>query len=69
MSAPFSKRAQRGGSGAGRFLAPKRAHGLAIRNWLHNRDWFMTMTYRVAGERSGGIDLPSFSEASRLPRP
>jgi 2-polyprenyl-6-methoxyphenol hydroxylase-like FAD-dependent oxidoreductase len=67
--APFARRAQRGGGGAGRFLAPKTAHGLAIRNWLHHREWFMTMTYRIAGERSAGIDLPSFSEASRLPRP
>jgi 2-polyprenyl-6-methoxyphenol hydroxylase-like FAD-dependent oxidoreductase len=70
--APFARRAQRGN--AGRFLAPRTAHGLAIRNWLHNRGWFMTMTYRIAGERSAGIDLPDYatggplSAASRPPR-
>ncbi|MFI7544105.1 FAD-dependent monooxygenase [Actinoplanes sp. NPDC049599] len=59
---PFARRAQRGGAGAGRFLAPKTARGLAIRNWLHNREWFMTMTYRIAGDRSAGITLPDYRE-------
>ncbi|GAA3916977.1 FAD-dependent monooxygenase [Actinoplanes auranticolor] len=69
----FARRAQRGGAGAGRFLAPKTAHGLAVRNWLHNREWFMKLTYRVAGDRSGGIDLPAYevaeSRAGRADRP
>ncbi|WP_433720277.1 FAD-dependent monooxygenase [Actinoplanes sp. CA-051413] len=69
----FAKRAQKGGAGAGRFLAPKTAHGLAIRNWLHNRGWFMTMTYKIAGDRSSGIDLPTYPEtesrAGRTGRP
>ncbi|MEU8233879.1 FAD-dependent monooxygenase [Actinoplanes sp. NPDC048967] len=59
----FAKRAQKGGAGAGRFLAPRTAHGLAIRNWLHNRAWFMTLTYKIAGDRSSGIDLPAYPEA------
>ncbi|WP_344931867.1 hypothetical protein, partial [Actinoplanes nipponensis] len=63
---PFARRAQNGGSGAGRFLAPRTAHGLAIRNWLHNQGWFMTMTYRVVGQRSAGIDLPHY-EGDRQP--
>ena len=51
------------------------AHGLAIRNWLHNRGWFMTLTYKIVGDRSSGIDLPDHlaprgvSPASRPPRP
>jgi 2-polyprenyl-6-methoxyphenol hydroxylase-like FAD-dependent oxidoreductase len=60
---PFARRAQRGGAGAGRFLAPRTAHGLAIRNWLHNRAWFMTLTYKVAGDRSGGIELRDYAAA------
>jgi 2-polyprenyl-6-methoxyphenol hydroxylase-like FAD-dependent oxidoreductase len=71
MSA-FARRAQRGGSGAGRFLAPRRAYGIRMRNWLHNQGWFMTLTYKIAGGRSAGIDLPvyeAFSAASRPPRP
>ena len=68
--AEFARRAQRGGAGAGRFLAPRTAHGLAIRNWLHNRGWFMAMTYKIAGDRSGGIDLPDhLAEAPRAGRP
>jgi 2-polyprenyl-6-methoxyphenol hydroxylase-like FAD-dependent oxidoreductase len=72
---PFARRAQRGGGGTGRFLAPRTAHGLAIRDWLHNQGWFMTMTYKIAGDRSSGIDLPDhltptgLSAASRPPRP
>jgi hypothetical protein len=70
---PFARRAQ-GGGDAGRFLAPKTARGLAIRDWLHNQGWFLTMTYKIAGGRSGGIDLPDYqpgtavSAASRPPR-
>jgi 2-polyprenyl-6-methoxyphenol hydroxylase-like FAD-dependent oxidoreductase len=60
----FARRAQKGGASAGRFLAPRTAHGLAIRNWLHNRAWFMTMTYKVAGGRSTGIDLPDYESTA-----
>jgi 2-polyprenyl-6-methoxyphenol hydroxylase-like FAD-dependent oxidoreductase len=65
----FARRAQRGGGGAGRFLAPRTAHGLAIRNWLHNQGWFMTMTYKIAGERSSGIDLPDYEAVTAASRP
>ena len=37
-----------------------RAHGLAIRNYLHNQQWFMPTTYRIAAGRSTGIDLPDY---------
>lgn len=63
----FARRAQRGGAGAGRFLAPRTAHGLAIRDWLHNRGWFLTLTYRIAGERSGGISLPDYARDAVRP--
>ncbi|GID92699.1 FAD-dependent monooxygenase [Amorphoplanes digitatis] len=56
----FARRAQRGGGGAGRFLAPRRAYGIRVRNWLHNQGWFMALTMRVAGDRSAGIDLPDY---------
>ncbi|AGZ44616.1 FAD-dependent monooxygenase [Actinoplanes friuliensis] len=61
---PFARRAQRGGSGAGHFLAPRTARGLRIRNWLHNQGWFLKLTYRIAGDRSGGIDLPDYDTAA-----
>jgi len=65
----FARRAQRGGAGTGRFLAPRTAHGLAIRNWLHNQGWFMTLTYKIAGERSSDIDLPDYAPLSGASRP
>ena len=64
---PFAQRAQ-GGGNAGRFLAPKTARGLAVRNWLNNQSWFMSLTYRIAGGRSSGINLPDYA-ASRPLRP
>ena len=64
---PFARRAQ-GGGNAGRFLAPKTARGLAVRNWLNNQSWFMSLTYRIAGGRSSGINLPDYA-ASRPLRP
>lgn len=56
----FARRAQQGGDMTGRFLAPRTARGIRIRNWLHNRQWFMNLTYKVSGDRSGGIDLPDY---------
>jgi 2-polyprenyl-6-methoxyphenol hydroxylase-like FAD-dependent oxidoreductase len=56
----FARRAQKGGDTAGRFLAPRTARGIRIRNWLHNQEWFMSLTYKIAGDRSGGVDLPDY---------
>jgi len=65
----FARRAQRGGAGAGRFLAPRTAHGLAIRNWLNNQGWFMRLTLKIAGDRSSSIDLPDYAALSGASRP
>ncbi|WP_199513691.1 FAD-dependent monooxygenase [Nucisporomicrobium flavum] len=57
----FARRAQKGGDSTGRFLAPRTARGIRMRNWLQNRAWFMRLTMRIAGERSAGIVLPSYA--------
>ena len=36
--------------------------GLRTRNWLHNRAWFMTLTHKIAGDRSAGITLPDYEQ-------
>ncbi len=67
----FARRAQRGGDTTGRFLAPRTARGIRIRNDLHNRTWFVDLTYRIAADRSQNVTLPDYaalvSAASRRP--
>ena len=58
----YARKAQGDGEMTGRFLAPKTARGLRTRNWLHNRAWFMALTYKIAGDRSAGINLPDYEE-------
>ncbi|MEV4638810.1 FAD-dependent monooxygenase [Actinoplanes sp. NPDC049548] len=66
----FARRAQRGGNTTGRFLAPRTAHGIRMRNWLHNQQWFLGMVMKIAGDRSAKIDLPAYSGLSAAsPRP
>jgi 2-polyprenyl-6-methoxyphenol hydroxylase-like FAD-dependent oxidoreductase len=66
--ARFAKGTQKGGNTAGRFLAPKTATGIRLRNAIHNQKWFMDLTFKIAGDRSTNIDLPEYvSPAS--PRP
>lgn len=60
LVAKFARRTQRGGDTTGRFLAPRTAHGLKIRNYLHNQSWFMRTTYGIAAGRSTGIALPDY---------
>jgi len=68
----FARRAQKGGDTTGRFLAPRTARGIRLRNWAHNRDWFLRLSMRIARDRGAAIDLPSYDGAgsvSAAPRP
>ena len=56
----FAQRTKKGGDTTGRFLAPRTAHGLKIRNYLHNQKWFMRTSYGIASGRSTGITLPDY---------
>lgn len=57
----FARRAQQGGETTGRFLAPRTARGIRMRNWLHNRAWFLGLTMKITGDRSSRIDLPAYT--------
>ena len=58
--ADFARAAQKGGETTGKFLAPRTAFGLRARDWAMNRKLFMTMTYKIANDRSSGLDLPDY---------
>jgi 2-polyprenyl-6-methoxyphenol hydroxylase-like FAD-dependent oxidoreductase len=56
----FARGTQKGGDTTGMFLAPKTARGIKIRNYLNNRKWFLDLTFKIAVDRSTGIDLPDY---------
>jgi 2-polyprenyl-6-methoxyphenol hydroxylase-like FAD-dependent oxidoreductase len=73
LVADFARGTQKGGDTTGRFLAPKTARGIRMRNALLNQTWFMSLTFKIANSRSTNLDLPDYeslivSAASRPPR-
>jgi len=64
LVAPFARAAQKGGETTGSFLAPRTAFGLRARDWAMNRKLFMTLTFKIAADRSSGIDLPDYERAA-----
>ena len=69
--AKFARRTQKGGDMTGRFLAPRTARGIRIRNAVHDNRLMMKLMLRIAADRSTAIDLPDYealSAASRSPR-
>jgi 2-polyprenyl-6-methoxyphenol hydroxylase-like FAD-dependent oxidoreductase len=58
--AKFARGTQKGGDTTGRFLAPRSARGIRIRNGMHNFGWFMTLTAKIAKDRSTNVDLPAY---------
>ncbi|WP_306206829.1 FAD-dependent monooxygenase [Actinoplanes sp. RD1] len=58
--AAFARRAQRGGDTTGRFLAPRTARGIRLRNGLYNQPWVMRLTMAIADDRGARIDLPDY---------
>lgn len=67
----FARRTQKGGDTTGRFLAPRTARGIRMRNYLNNRKWFLDLMFKVAADRSTALVLPDYpiSAAPRPPRP
>ena len=63
--AKFARGTQKGGDTTGRFLAPKTARGLRIRNGMHNLGWFMTLSSKIAKDRSTNVDLPDYESLAR----
>jgi 2-polyprenyl-6-methoxyphenol hydroxylase-like FAD-dependent oxidoreductase len=56
----FARGTQKGGDTTGRFLAPKTATGIRLRNHLNNRKWFLDLTFKIAADRSTNLDLPDY---------
>jgi 2-polyprenyl-6-methoxyphenol hydroxylase-like FAD-dependent oxidoreductase len=63
--AKFARGTQKGGDTTGRFLAPRTARGIRIRNGLYNQKWFMDLNFKIAGNRSTNIDLPDYETLVR----
>ncbi|GAB2616840.1 hypothetical protein Aab01nite_29850 [Paractinoplanes abujensis] len=56
----FARGTQKGGDTTGRFLAPRTARGIRLRNYLNNRKWFLDLTFKIAADRSTGLTLPEY---------
>ena len=63
--AKFARGTQKGGDTTGKFLAPRTARGIRIRNGIHNQGWFMTLTPKIAKDRSTNVDLPDYESLPR----
>jgi 2-polyprenyl-6-methoxyphenol hydroxylase-like FAD-dependent oxidoreductase len=59
----FARGTQKGGDTTGMFLAPKTATGIRLRNALNNRQWFVNLQFKLAGDRSTNIALPDYALA------
>jgi 2-polyprenyl-6-methoxyphenol hydroxylase-like FAD-dependent oxidoreductase len=57
----FARGTQKGGDTTGKFLAPKTATGIRLRNYLNNRKWFLDLTFKIAADRSTNIELPDYA--------
>ncbi|NMO51298.1 FAD-dependent oxidoreductase [Actinoplanes sp. TBRC 11911] len=57
----FARGTQKGGDTTGRFLAPRTARGIALRNWMNNQAWMVKLTFKIAADRSTNLDLPDYS--------
>jgi 2-polyprenyl-6-methoxyphenol hydroxylase-like FAD-dependent oxidoreductase len=57
----FARGTQKGGDTTGKFLAPKTATGLRVRNYLNNQKWFLDLMFKVAADRSTNLELPDYS--------
>ncbi|WP_433295347.1 FAD-dependent monooxygenase [Actinoplanes sp. CA-030573] len=57
----FARGTQKGGDTTGKFLAPKTATGIRLRNYLNNQKWFIDLTFKIAGDRSTDVVLPDYA--------
>jgi len=56
----FARGTQKGGDTTGRFLAPRTARGIRMRDTLNNQKWFLTLTFKIAADRSTNLALPAY---------
>jgi 2-polyprenyl-6-methoxyphenol hydroxylase-like FAD-dependent oxidoreductase len=63
--AGFARRTQKGGDTTGRFLAPRTARGIRIRNAVHANTLGLKLMLRIAADRSTDIKLPDYASPTR----
>ncbi|GLW32648.1 FAD-dependent monooxygenase [Actinoplanes regularis] len=56
----FARGTQQGGDTTGRFLAPRTARGIRLRNYLNNQEWFLNFTFKIASGRATALQLPDY---------
>jgi 2-polyprenyl-6-methoxyphenol hydroxylase-like FAD-dependent oxidoreductase len=56
----FARGTQKGGDTTGKFLAPRTARGIRLRNWANNQQWFLDLTFKIAADRSTNLTLPDY---------
>jgi 2-polyprenyl-6-methoxyphenol hydroxylase-like FAD-dependent oxidoreductase len=56
----FARRGQKGGDTTGKFLAPRSAWGIRLRNGLLNRPALMNLMLKMAKDRTNDIQLPDY---------
>lgn len=56
----YARRCQKGGDTAGKFLAPRTARGIRLRNGLLNRPAIMALNLRLANDRPSDLELPDY---------
>jgi len=64
----FARRCQSSGDTTGRFLAPRRAATIWLRNTWFNQRFAMDMMVRGARDRTEAIDLPGYATSCRPAR-
>jgi 2-polyprenyl-6-methoxyphenol hydroxylase-like FAD-dependent oxidoreductase len=64
----FARRCQKGGDTTGKFLAPRSAWGVRLRNGLLSRRFFMNMMLKMAEDRTNNIELPDYRQLPTDPR-
>jgi 2-polyprenyl-6-methoxyphenol hydroxylase-like FAD-dependent oxidoreductase len=61
----FARGTQKGGETTGKFLAPRTARGIRMRNYLNNQKWFLNATFKIASHRSTNVELPDYASAGK----
>jgi 2-polyprenyl-6-methoxyphenol hydroxylase-like FAD-dependent oxidoreductase len=64
----FARRCQKGGDTTGKFLAPRSAWGIRLRNGMLNRRFLMNMMLTMAKDRTNAIALPEYRPLPADPR-
>lgn len=59
--AKYVRKCQRGGTGVGRFMAPKSGSGVRLRNRMFNSPTMMGLQMKVANSQAAALELPDYA--------